>query len=92
MINCQQTRLCKQRLNKIPPEPKLFIDEQIKLILVNPNLGVKKKGDLKDIYVHKFKINNQLYLLAYLYNTAANTIILVAFDTHENFYRDLKRS
>lgn len=92
MINCLQTRTFKQKIKKLPSGAKSFVDQQIKLILDNPELGEKKVGDLKDVLVTKFKIHTQLYLLAYSYDLTTNTITLLALDSHENFYRDLKRN
>jgi len=33
----------------------------------------------------------QLALLAYEYDDASDTLTLLAFGSHENFYRDLKK-
>jgi len=34
---------------------------------------------------------NQLALLAYEYDEVKDTLTLLAFGSHENFYRDLKK-
>jgi mRNA interferase RelE/StbE len=67
---------------------QLEIDEQIKNIINNPNIGELKKGDLSGIKVHKFKFNKQLYLLSY--EIINNTLNLYTIGTHENYYRILK--
>ena len=46
-------------------------------------------GDLSGVYVYKFKIQNQLMLLAYEYDP--HTRMLLLFGSHENFYSDMKR-
>ncbi len=57
-------------------------------MLHNPTIGDEKKGDLKDVFVYKFKPGSTLYLLAYRFS---NEILeLVMFGPHENYYRDLK--
>ena len=54
-------------------------------------IGKEKSGDLRGIRVHKFKMVGQLTLLAYEYEDEIITLTLLAFGSHENFYRDLKR-
>jgi len=34
------------------------LDQEIRKIAGNPNIGEEKKGDLREIFVHKFKIKN----------------------------------
>jgi hypothetical protein len=50
-----------------------------------------KKGDLNGIRVYKFRMVNQLALLAYEYDDANDRLTLLAYGSHENFYRDLKK-
>jgi hypothetical protein len=57
----------------------------------NPQLGERKKGDLSDLFVYKFRSQNQLYLLGYTVDDGIRLIYLEAVGPHENFYRDLKR-
>ena len=47
------------------------------------------RGDLAGVYVYKFKIQNQLILLAYEYDP--HTRMLLLFGSHENFYSDMER-
>ncbi len=67
---------------------QLEIDEQIKMILENPEIGELKKGDLRGIRVHKFKIKSQLYLISY--EVTGETLNLYMIGPHENFYDRLK--
>ena len=63
-------------------------------MIKTPLLGARKKGDLSDVLVHKFKLTKQETLLAYCYEEAEEaeeTITLLALGSHENFYRDLKK-
>ena len=57
----------------------------------NPQLGERKKGDLANLFVYKFRSQNQLYLLGYTVDDGIRLIYLEAVGPHENFYRDLKR-
>jgi len=65
------------------------LDEQIRLILENPDIGDEKKGDLSEIYVHKFKIKTIQYLLAYRCNEEQLELLMIG--PHQNYYRDLKK-
>lgn len=67
---------------------QLEIDEQVKKILENPEIGELKKGDLQGIRVHKFNFKSQLYLLSY--EVIGQNLHLYVIGTHENFYQRLK--
>jgi len=54
-----------------------------------PEIGEFNRGDLAGVYVHKFKSQNQLMLLAYEYDPKTRMLLLLG--SHKNFYRDLKR-
>lgn len=73
---------------KLDKKFKAELDKQIKTIISDPLVGEQKKGDLREIRVHKFKHANCLYLIADL--AKDDEIDLVMMSTHENFYRDLK--
>ena len=68
---------------------KIYVNNAVKSLAKDPKIGEPKKGDLAGIFVHKFKIYNQLTLLAYTYTPKLLT--LLAMGPHENFYRDLKK-
>jgi hypothetical protein len=42
------------------------------------------------VFVHKFRLVDQIYLLAYWPDAPAKTVTLLALGGHEDFYRDLK--
>lgn len=65
------------------------LDETILAIMQNPLLGEPKVGDLKGVMVHKLRIGGNQFLLAYEQNV--NTLFLLAFGVHENFYSSLKK-
>lgn len=65
------------------------VDAAVAVIILQPNTGQAKKGDLAGVYVYKFDCVNQVYLLAYEYDPQTRVLLLVG--THENFYRNLKR-
>ena len=58
-------------------------------MIENPEFGTEKKGDLKEVFIHKFKIKTIQYLLAYRFNEEKIELIMIG--PHQNYYRDLKR-
>ena len=83
-----QSRSFEIKVKKFNKKEKTSLDKEIKKIAHEPLVGTEKKGDLKGIFVHKFKIQNQLYLLSY--RTVRNGLELITIGPHENYYRDLK--
>lgn len=79
----------KKAYKKLSRQQKTIVNLVIKDIVKNPKIGVEKKGDLKSVFVYKFKISRQEYLLAYSWN--AKERILCALGVHQNFYKSLKR-
>ncbi|MCK5245768.1 type II toxin-antitoxin system RelE/ParE family toxin [Candidatus Bipolaricaulota bacterium] len=76
---------------KFPDKLKAALDDEVRIISENPEIGAMKKGDLAGIRVHKFGFYGRLYLLAYEVSTADEIIFIHALGGHENFYRDLKQ-
>ena len=87
-----QTPTFKKAVKKLKPNQKNELDVGIKALMAKPSLGEQKKGDLAFLRVHKFKMNKQLTLLGYSFNDGTLTLELMALGSHENFYRDIKRS
>ena len=77
-----------RKVKKFRKKEKEELDKAVKKIVSDPDIGTEKKGDLKGIFVYKFKINNIEHLLAY--RIVDDAIELIAIGTHENYYRDLK--
>jgi mRNA-degrading endonuclease RelE of RelBE toxin-antitoxin system len=84
-----QSRSFENRVKRFSGAQKSILDEQIKLIIANPDVGTQKKGDLKEILVYKFKLASVLYLLAYRFT--AERLELLMIGPHENYYRELKK-
>ena len=83
-----QSRSFKKKVRKFNKNEKLYLDEEIKKIIKDPTVSIEKKGDLKGIFVHKFKVNVSLYLLSY--RSVAEGIELITIGLHENYYRNLE--
>ncbi len=82
--------LCARRIKRLHPNQKNSLDKAIRAVSANPDLGDEKLGDLVGIYIHKFKVGNERWLLAYRL-VSPKEIKLLLVGPHENFYRELKR-
>ena len=82
-----QSRSFKKKVNKLNETEKKALDNQILKIVENPFIGVEKKGDLRGICVHKFKLKTIQYLLSYRYS--GEDLELIMIGTNEEYYRDL---
>ena len=89
IMQIYQSRSFEKKVKKLNGKEKQEIDNEIRDIIQNPSVGSEKKGDLRGIFVHKFNLQNQLYLLAYRI-IKEESIELIMLGPHENYYRDLK--
>jgi mRNA interferase RelE/StbE len=83
-----QSRIFERKVKKLSKSQKAQLDEAIREIIRNPSIGEQKKGDLKMVFVYKFRIDTTLFLLAYSYTP--ETLELIMLGPHENYYKDLK--
>jgi mRNA-degrading endonuclease RelE of RelBE toxin-antitoxin system len=86
-----QTRRFARQYKKLNESTAKDLDNAVLLISQKSTLGEKKKGDLANLRVYKFKSKNQLYLLGYSLDDGLRLVYLEAVGTHENFYRDIKK-
>ncbi len=86
-----QTRHFEKAYKKLHKNQLADANKAIKEVIENPEIGEQKKGDLSNLRVHKFKMVKQLTLLAYSFDGVAIVLTFIAIDSHENFYRDIKR-
>ena len=84
-----QSRSFERKVKKFSKAQKTQLDKEIKYILEDPAIGTEKKGDLRGVYVHKFKLKTIQYLLAY--RIAGENLELIMIGPHQNYYRDLKK-
>ncbi len=83
-----QSRSFERKVKKFNKQEKSALDKQVSKIAENPSIGTEKKGDLRGVFVHKFKIKTIQYLLAYRF--VGDDLQLIMIGPHENYYRDLK--
>lgn len=84
-----QSRSFEKKVKRMSKPEKDALDREIRKIAENNAVGEEKKGDLKGVFVHKFKFKITQYLLAY--RKVGSDLELVMIGPHENYYRDLKQ-
>ena len=88
----KQTRRFARAYKKLHDNVAADVDVAAGVVADDPAVGERKKGDLAELFVYKFRSQNQLYLLGYTVDDEVRLVYLEAVGPHENFYRDLKRS
>lgn len=86
----KQTRRFARQYKKLHDNVAADVDEAVSLVAGQPAIGERKKGDLADLFVYKFRSQRQLYLLGYTLDEGVQLVYLEGIGPHENFYRDLK--
>jgi len=64
----------------------------MELLAKDPSIGIEKQGDLSNLFVYKFKVGKDEWLLGYTYNSSKKLLTWHAIGPHQNFYRDLKKN
>ncbi|MFN8904274.1 MAG: type II toxin-antitoxin system RelE/ParE family toxin [Pseudanabaena sp.] len=88
-IQAFQTPLFSKIKKKLQKNQIKALDNAVREIIKNPELGEQKKGDLADVWVYKFRMVDRENLLAYQWDEKTRT--LISLGVHENFYRDIKK-
>lgn len=86
----EQTRRFSRQYKKLHDNVAVDVDAAVAEVGEQPFIGDRKKGDLANLYVYKFRSQGQLYLLGYTIEEELRLVYLEAIGPHENFYRDLK--
>jgi mRNA interferase RelE/StbE len=84
-----QSRSFEKRIRRMHKQEKEVLDRHIRNISEDPSVGEEKRGDLRGIFVHKFRIKAAEYLLAY--RMFGEDLELIMMGPHENYYRDLTK-
>jgi len=84
-----QSPIFAKHKKKLKKNQIIKLDEAIKTIMASPEIGDLKKGDLQGIRVYKYKVGNNLILLAY--EIEGSTLYLYSFGSHQNFYKELSK-
>ena len=83
-----QSRSFEKRVRRFRKQEKSVLDQQVRKIVNDPAIGQEKRGELRGVFVHKFKIHATQHLLSYRM-ADADTLELIMIGPHENYYRDL---
>ena len=83
-------------IKKVSKPFQLVIEDRVLEICTEPDIGEQKTGDLREIWIYKFRFNTQEYLVAYRFGQPKKGADLVWINfyqigSHENFYSQLKR-
>ena len=87
-----QTRRFARAYKKQHDNVAADVDSAAAEVADNPSAGERKRGDLADLRVNKFRSQGQLYLLGYTVDDGIRLVYLEAVSPHENFHHDSKRS
>ena len=79
----------RKKVRRFREQEKLILDNQVRKIIKDPAIGQEKKGALRGIFVHKFKIHATQYLLSYRF--IGDDLELIMIGPHENYYRVLSK-
>jgi mRNA-degrading endonuclease RelE of RelBE toxin-antitoxin system len=81
----------ERAVKKLHRPQKAALDEAVRALAAQPEIGELKVADLAGVRVYKFRMEGLLCLLAYRV-LDEQTLKLLMVGPHENFYRDLKRT
>ena len=73
-----QTRRFARQYKKLNDNVAADVDAAVVTVCHTPRAGERKKGDLSDLWVHKFKSQGQLYLLGYTVDDSVRLVYLEA--------------
>lgn len=90
-FSVRQTRRFARQYKKLHDNTAADVDAAVAVVAADPAAGERKRGDLADLLVYKFRSQGQLYLLGYTVDDEPRLVFLEAIGPHENFYRDMKR-
>jgi mRNA-degrading endonuclease RelE of RelBE toxin-antitoxin system len=85
------TSTFERTVKKLHKQQNAGLDEAVRTVASQSDVGETKVGDLAGVKVYKFRMGALLCLLAYRV-LDENTLKLLMVGPHENFYRDLKRT
>ena len=81
----------ERTVKKLHQQQKSALDEAVRTVASQPEIGEVKVGDLAGVQIYKFRMGNLQCLLAYRI-LDQTTLKLLMVGPQENFYRDLKRT
>jgi len=86
----RQTRRFARAYKKLHDNVAADVDKVSRLVAKDPFIGEQKKGDLADLFVYKFRSQNQLYLIGYTIDQEVRLVYLEAVGPPGNRFEALK--
>jgi mRNA-degrading endonuclease RelE of RelBE toxin-antitoxin system len=86
-----QTSRFSRLYKKLGKRQLVALHDAMDLVMKNPQTGQQKVGDLSNLYVFKYKLGNEDWLLGYTFQSNKKVITWHSIGQHENFYRDTKK-
>lgn len=80
----------RKQIRKLPSKIRKAIDQELDIIISNPEIGELKYGDLAGIRVHKFKPPSDTEQILIGYEIYGKVIAILAIGHHERYYDRLK--
>ncbi|MBK1726090.1 type II toxin-antitoxin system RelE/ParE family toxin [Halorhodospira neutriphila] len=87
----RQTRRFARAYKKLHLNLLQAVDQAVAEIAEDPDRGERKRGDLAELWVYRFRCQEQAYLLGYTRDDGIHLIYLEALGSRENSYREPKR-
>lgn len=81
----RQTRRFARIYKKLHDNVIKEVDTAVQAVANNPQIGERKKGDLAQLLVYKFRSQGQLYLLGYTLDESIRLIYLEAIGSHASY-------
>jgi len=75
---------------KLLPNQKKSVDLAVQAISKDPYIGEQKAGNLSHIFIYKFKVLDQQWLMAYRFE-GKKELRLLTLGSHENFYKTVRK-
>lgn len=72
----KQTRRFSRAYKKLHDNVVADVDAATEVVAADPSVGERKKGDLADLFVYKFRSQNQPYLLGYTVDDEVRLVYL----------------
>jgi hypothetical protein len=89
-VDVYESRVFKKALDRLDNDEIYLVENEIDLIIADPEIGTQKAGDLNYLWVHKFPLNNRQVLLGYSWKEEQLEVYLLNIGPHENFYKEAK--
>ena len=78
-----ESRRFTKALDKLSESHLVIVEDEIEKIIIDPEIGTQKRGDLSHLWVHKFKIGRLEVLLGYSWFESKLELYLLNKSSHD---------